>query len=268
MSGEHVYLYAVALSNDPCQRLGVGVDPRFPVDLVYFEHLAAICSRVGLDQFDVSRFQAESRQDAEWLSRVAVRHDEIVTAASTRPPVIPLRLGAIFRSHRSMVSRIWKRRSAVTERLMRLGERQEWAVKLFLQKPQTAGTFSQSADAALSSAARSKTGIGYLEEKRVQYQRQRHSRLAVREDLLRVEAALTPLADEYCPVPVAPAGLTDRSEKMVWNGVFLVSPTNAERWLALAERTRQAALSKGLLLEIKGPWPPYHFCSALDFEAA
>jgi len=268
MSGEHIYLYAITFSSDPCRRHGVGVDPRFPVYLVYFEQLAAVCSRVGLDQFDVSRFQAENQQDAEWLSRVAVRHDEVVMAASTRPPVIPLRLGAIFRSHKSMVARIWEQRSAVMERLMHLGKRQEWAVKLFLHKPPASELSPQSTDASLSSVQGSQTGAQYLKRKRVEYQRQCDSRSSLKQELLRVKATLSQLADEHSSVPVPPAGLTDHREKMVWNGAFLVSPANTERWLALVEKTRRAVLPRGLAIEAKGPWPPYHFCSALDLEAA
>ena len=267
MSDEHIYLYAITLSNDPCRRRGVGVDPRFPVDLVRFRQLAAVCSRIGLDQFDVSRFRAENQQDAEWLSRVAVRHNEVVMAASTRPPVIPLRLGAVFHSHSSMVATVWKHRSAVMERLMRLGKRQEWAVKLF-HKPPAAEPFPQSTNSSLNSVPGSQTGAQYLKQKRVEYQRQCDLRSSLRQELSRVEATLNQLADEHCSAPVLPTGFTDHREKMVWNGAFLVSPANIERWLALVERTRRAVLPRGLVLEAKGPWPPYHFCSALDLQAA
>lgn len=268
MSGEHIYLYAITLSNDPCRRLGIGVDPRFPVDLVRFRQLAAVCSRIGLDEFDLSRFQAENQQDAEWLSRIAVRHNEVVTAASTCPPVIPLRLGAVFHSHSSLVATIWKHRSAVMERLLRLGKRQEWAVKVFLQRPPAAELLPQSGNANLNSVQGSQTGAQYLKQRRIDYQRQCDLRSSLTQELLRVEATLNQLVDEHCSVPVLPAGLTEHREKMVWNGAFLVSPTNTERWLALVEKTRRAVLPRGLVLEVKGPWPPYHFCSALDLQAA
>ena len=37
-----------------------------------------------------------------------------------------------------------------------------------------------------------------------------------------------------------------------------------DRCVTLAEVLRATAASQGLILEISGPWPPYHFCPALD----
>jgi hypothetical protein len=58
--------------------------------------------------------------------------------------------------------------------------------------------------------------------------------------------------------------LTGRPEKMLWNAAFLLPRSASERWLALVEEMRGVAASKGLLLEVSGPWPPYHFCPTLE----
>ena len=54
---EHYCLYALTWADCPMNGIGPGVDPRFPVELVRYGRLAAVASRVGLDQFDLAKLQ-------------------------------------------------------------------------------------------------------------------------------------------------------------------------------------------------------------------
>jgi hypothetical protein len=55
---------------------------------------------------------------------------------------------------------------------------------------------------------------------------------------------------------------------MVFNAAYLLPAADVEPWLALVEQTRSAIQEKGLLLEVTGPWPPYHFCPELAVRAS
>ena len=248
MADEVYFLYAFTWSDCPVEGLGPAVDPRFPVELVVSGRLAALASRVGLDQFDLSRLAGQNAADVEWLSQVAYRHNAIISRAARLRPVLPLRIGAVFRSRASLASRLEHCRLAVTEFLTRLGDRQEWAAKIYLNQ----------AHPVASASARS--GKDYLFRKRDQEQARRTAQEQGLREAAALEAALDNQADRACRVRNLPASLTGRREKMLLNAAYLVSRSASEPWLKLAERLGRAAADKGLLLQVTGPWPPYHFC--------
>ncbi len=266
MNDEHVYLYALALAANPCRATGTGIDPRFPVERICFGQLAAISSRVGLDQFDVSRFRCENSDDAQWLSRVAVVHNEIVAAAWQCPPVMPLPLGALFRSRSSMLAKISQRESDVVRLLLRLGSCQEWAGKLYVSQPPAEHAATRPAAVAPRPANGQGKGAHYLKRKKADYQRRSEAFASLPQEVLAVENALGKQAEECRRVPTLSTNVTRRRERMIWNAAFLVSPDKTDRWLSVAKQVGQAsARSKGLRLQITGPWPPYHFCRSLSF---
>jgi len=263
MNGEHVYLYALALIANPCRATGAGVDPRFPVERICSGQLAAVTSRVGLDQFDLNRFRGETPQDAQWLSRVAVRHNEIVAGACACPPVIPLRIGTVFRSRASMVAKMREHQPTLLQHLLCLGDRQEWAGKLYASKPTVPDAPTRPAPVALHAKSGLSKGAHYLERKRADYQRRSEMRASLPQGVSAVESALKERADECRRVRTLPAHARWRREKMLWNAALLISPATVYLLLSVAERVGRAARSRGLLLEITGPWPPYHFCPSL-----
>ena len=112
---------------------GPGVDPRFPVELIRCGRLAALTSRVGLDQFDLAKLQ-EGTADLPWLSKVAVRHNEIIAAVARHLPVLPMRLGIFFASRSSLIAKLAPYEAEAAEFLRRLEDRQEWAVKIYVDE--------------------------------------------------------------------------------------------------------------------------------------
>jgi len=134
MGDQHYYQYAFAWPNCSVQEIGPGVDPRFEVEVVCDGPIAAVASRVGMDRFDVKKLQGETVEDIGWLNQVAIRHHEIVRQAPKSSPVLPLRLGTIFRSQASLVAAAARAQETVARFLRTFGDRQEWAVKLYLEK--------------------------------------------------------------------------------------------------------------------------------------
>ena len=130
---EHYCLYALTWAACPKDSFGPGVDPRFPVELVRYGRLAALTSRVGLDQFDLAKLQ-EGTADFLWLSEVAVRHNEIITAVARHLPVLPMRLGIFFASRPSLIAKLAPHEANTVEFLRRLEDRQEWAVKIYIDE--------------------------------------------------------------------------------------------------------------------------------------
>ena len=73
-----------------------------------------------------------------------------------------------------------------------------------------------------------------------------HARLAA----VAVEAKLNPLQ---------PRELTNRDERMLLNGVYLVDDRASSEFADVAAALQSEYAADGVELELTGPWPPYNF---------
>lgn len=258
---ERYYLYAVTWPDCSAESFGLGVDPRFPVELVGHGRIAALSSRVGLDQFDVAKLQ-QGTADLRWLSKVAVRHHEITGALARQWPALPARLGTLFVSRDSLVDKLARCEAHAAGLLQRLGDRQEWATKIYVvEDSHAAGEAARPSDAARAGA-----GAQYLAAKGKRLEHRRRVEATIRETVAAVEARLQSIADAWHRLRPLPATLTNRPEKMVWNAAFLVSRDALAAFQSDCTQLGDELSGNGLLLETTGPWPVYHFCPTLEPE--
>ncbi len=291
MSDPHYYQYAFARIDCSTAAIGAGVDPRFPVELVRDGPIAAVISRVGLDQFDPARLQGGNAEDLAWLASVAARHDEIIRQAARSSPVAPLRMGTVFCSLDSLRAAMGRLQESVVEFFDQLGDRQEWGVKLYRtaarakrrNAPVLAGeekgtgpicaTTMQAWCPPLGRSGKldlppssPRPGAEYLARKKAALEAHREVQADLQQAVEYVEQRLGGQAGPYCRVRTLACNLTGRKEEMVFNAALLLPPSALGRWLETAAEVRGELRSKGLLLEWSGPWPPYHFCPSLDLQ--
>ncbi len=278
--------YAFTQPECRVKEIGPGVDPRFGVELICEGTIAAVVSRVGLDQFAPERLQGKTAEDIQWLGRIAARHNEIICQAAASAAVLPLRLGTVFRSRDSLQATLLRHRAIVTEFLDRFGDRQEWGVKLYLEQrrlepvadhagpppphflPRTEPSGGNGASSAnprqpetLSSGT---SGTAYLAQKKAQLISRRAERANIYQIVQNVEQRLADKAEHCCRARNLPADLTGHREEMVFNAAYLLPGSAQASWLEAVEDVYRELQSKGLVLEISGPWPPYHFCPSLE----
>jgi hypothetical protein len=283
---EHYCLYALTRATGPGGSIGPGVDPRFPVELVRCGQLAALSSRVGLDQFDPAKLQ-QGTADVPWLTKVAVRHNEIIAALARHWPVLPMRLGIFFASRSSLIAKLAPYEASAVEFLQHLGDRQEWAVKVYVDEdradkailggPATPKSrapladflparphFTQGNARQPNGPVRAGGGTQYLVAKGLQVERRRQVDAMVRQAVLSVEARLQGFTDAWHRLRPLSASLTNWREKMVWNGAFLLSRADITSFQTACERLGGEVAPSGLIVELTGPWPPYHFCPSFE----
>jgi hypothetical protein len=283
-----------AFSEPTCrvQEIGSGVDPHFRVELIREGPIAAVVSRVELGDFSPERLQGKTAEDIQWLGKIAARHNEIICQAAASSAVLPLRLGTVFRSLESLQAMLVRCRSTVAEFLKRLGNRQEWGIKLYLEKrrpdplsghtgpppphflSRQRGNDADADDRDASGSERRANGGGlprsatsgtsYLTEKRAQLDSRREVRAAIHQTIQAVEQCLTSESEHYCRIRNLPRDLTGRSEEMVFNAALLLPSSAHARWLETIRQLDRDVQTKGLVLEVSGPWPPYHFCPNLE----
>jgi hypothetical protein len=284
--------YAFAKPKCRVQEIGPGVDPRHKVELICEGPIAAVVSRVGLDQFDPERLQGKTAEDIQWLGKIAARHNEIICQAANSSAVLPLRLGTVFQSRDSLQAMLVRCRSTVAKFLEQLGTRQEWGVKLYLEKrrpepipghigpspphylrPQRGNSPSFDNKTSIPDERRATnrnpfpsatSGTAYLTQKKALLDDRREQRASVCQTIQSVEQSLMSDAEHCCRIRNLPSDLTGRTEAMVFNAAFLLPASSQASWLETVQRVQRDVQSKGLVLEVSGPWPPYHFCPSLE----
>ena len=227
---------------------------------------------MGLDCFDPAKLEAGAAE-AKWLGEMAIRHNSIVGEAAGHGPVLPMQLGVIFQSRASLLDRLVRRETAVAEFLRWLGDRREWAVKVYLDEPLAERSLLPADPATAGPSDRPGPphaapgqGTRYLAARRLHQARSGQLQAAVRQELSALGEALQAGAETWRLLPPLPRGLVDRSQKMVWNAAFLLDRCNEDSFHAACQRLRGELAPKGLLLETSGPWPAYHFRPTLATE--
>jgi hypothetical protein len=79
-----------------------------------------------------------------------------------------------------------------------------------------------------------------------------------------VQQSLADKAEHCCRIRNLPSELTGRTEEMVFNAAFLLPSSSQASWLETVQNVDRDVHRQGLMLEVSGPWPPYHFCPTLE----
>ena len=269
--------YAFAAPHCRVQEIGPGVDPQYAVELLCEGPIAGLISRVSLEQFAPERLAGQTAEDIQWLGKIAARHNDIICQAARTSAVLPLRLGTLFRSRESLRATLVRCQAVVAKQLEQLGNRQEWGVKLYLERRNlesipaekgaqtgTVPLFPGRTDVPPPHFAGPQAGTAYLAAKKAERDSRRELRAGMQQTVQNVERCLADKAEHYCRVANLPSGLTGHEEEMVFNAAFLLGSATQGSWLATVEQVAQDIQSKGLALEVSGPWPPYHFCPTLE----
>jgi hypothetical protein len=241
----------------------VGVDPQFGVEVVVLGNVAAVVSRVRLAEFGAAALE-RNLEDRAWLERAARAHDAVVTHALGSGAVVPLRLCSIFSSRDRLLSMLRQEEARLLEELRRVENRAEWAVKILadpaaVEAAVGAGTAAEGGDATSAGEPDPSSGRAYLARKR-------HQRSAQEEAQALIDAAVGEaherLRRHACASAVLRpqnAELSGRRGRMVHNGAYLVDAAHAEEFASVAGELAGIQRSRGLQMELSGPWAPYNF---------
>ncbi len=260
---EPYYLYALTWADCPLQDFGPEVDPRYPLVLVRYGRLAAVASHVGLDQFDLAGLQQETL-DLPWLSKVALRHHGIINALAQHRPVLPMRLGTLFSSRKSLLAKLAPFEADAARFLTHLADRQEWAAKIYTDDDKESVPLSGASTGLRADAAHGGLGTRYLADQGRQVERRRQREALVGQAAAAVEARLKDIAEACRRLRPLAKAFTNRPQTMVWNAAFLLARPAVGTFRTVCGQLRGQLAPEGLSVETTGPWPAYHFCPSFD----
>lgn len=259
-----VYLFCFAGANLLQDFKGTGIDGESPIFLHGYKDIAALVCMVPLRDFTGEAAEA-NMQDLSWIVPRAVRHEEVVEEVLRLSPVFPARFGTLFLSPASIMEFMVRHYSTIADFLEGIRGREEWAVKVFLDREESRKTFMVNTLASWNDRPSPSPGARYLRERKL--------RASVENDLMEwvkgissgLWSNLQGLSENSAERKVLPeAG--EEGEEMVLNWAFLVAKENLERFRAVIDKANSEYACSGLRFESSGPWPPYSFTPALSDE--
>ena len=216
-----------------------GVDERSEFVLVRQGDVQAITTRVPLREFGSAALQ-ERAKDTKWLEQKARAHDQVLKAAMSGGPVVPLRFCTILRNEEDLRRVLETHYERIRESLAALAGRKEWGVKVLAREPATADLSS---------------GRTYLEKKQQAVRSRPEVRQASHQRARECHDQLAAVAEKSTLLP-----LSNRAEDpVVLNGAYLIPDANERKFHALIATMDERLEPHGLALEVTGPWPPYNF---------
>jgi hypothetical protein len=234
---------------DPVGRRGV--DPAHDVELIRHAGLAAIVSRVPLDEFG-ERALHEALEDLNRLEVLARAHQQVLDEALDRGAVVPLRICTIYESAARVQEMLARERDHLTAALRRLRGMAEWGVKAY-----AVGRVHSEA-----MAAQPVSGTDYLSRKRAHRDAAEIAWQAVDDAVDDVHVKLRERAADEALRPPQAGSLSGHEGEMVLNAAYLVADVDADGFRALVAELAGRYRQDGLEVELTGPWPAYNFSEA------
>jgi Gas vesicle synthesis protein GvpL/GvpF len=255
-AGDGIWAYCITRARDAPAIVGLA---GAPVERIVEGDLAVLVSRVPLSEFGEDALR-RNLNDLDWLERVARDHEAVLERALEEGTIVPLRICTIFADERGAGRMLSEQRPALDTALDVLDGREEWGVKLTVDR------------AALETAARDRApegsdeelegrsaGGAYMLRRRQERQlREAADRLAggIAED---VHARLQDWATDAVVNPPQNPEVSGHEGDMLLNAAYLVESAKVERLHELVEELRERHRELGARIELTGPWPPYNF---------
>jgi hypothetical protein len=261
-NGSGWYLYGVIAAARAPARVdaGISVDPAHEVELLAEGPLAALASKVSLEEFDEARLP-ERLNDPAWLERTIRAHEQELEHALASASVVPFRFCTVYRSEAELRRFLSERGGDLAELLRRVEGKIELGVKAYVDRERFAGALAERSAQARELEARvaaTEGGRAYLESRRLEQLVTKELERLAAEVVDASHARLVAAAEEGTLGPLQSPEVSGRSEEMLLNGAYLVpaAGTGLEDVVAeLAERYGELGVS----YEVTGPWPPYNF---------
>ena len=246
------YLYAVSRGLEP-GALGdlLGLTDAV-VEGVPVGDLVGLVSSVDLDEYGEEGLR-RNLERMDWLEVAARGHDAVVRAAAAVAPTAPMRLATIFLDDDGVRARLRDRYDEISGVLDRVEGHEEWSVKVLTRS---------AAETAVVAEPVAASGADYLRRRKEEQEgreadvRDAHRVAARVHDVLAAVAAASRRLQPQDP------RLTGHTGTMVHNAAYLVAVTRSEDFAAAVGE--QTAEYREVVVDARGPWPPYSFAMLDD----
>lgn len=217
------------------------------------DDLVALISAVPRREFAAEPLR-DNLNDLEWLGRVAREHEAVLEQVLAGATLVPLRLCTIFDDAEGVTRMLEREHDALTAALARLDGRQEWGVKLLVDRERMAA-----AAAPQGEQAQGEGGAAYLARRRHEREAREAARALAAQIVDDVDGSLRALAVDAVRLPAQNRELSGHTGDMILNAAYLVDADAAAELGTHVGELQERHAQYGARLALSGPWPPYNF---------
>ena len=261
------YVYCVAVSEPGEELLSgsipIAIEDGTALEPVTLDSLTAIVSRVPLSDYGEEGL-AERLNDAAWTAIRAMRHEHVVEHFAKNTSVVPLRFGTIYLSLSGIEKMLRENATDLTAIIERLKDREEWGVNVYCDRTVLLDEIAEVSPRLremAESAKQASPGQSYLMQKKIDALRVDEVKVEIERCANEIEEKLKVESVGATKLRVLKVETTEYGELKA-KFAFLVDRKNFDRFRDVAEDLAQSMQSKGIRIELTGPWPPYNFATS------
>jgi hypothetical protein len=264
-----LYLFCFARADLLGKIEGSGVDGHHPLFVLRgSRNLAAVVSEVRLEDFSGPAAELQMQQLA-WVGPRAFRHEAVVEQVMRHSPVLPARFATLFSSQESLAEFLETHDKTTSQFLERVADHEEWSIKGLLDRKQAAqALMSATLAAQQGQLATLPPGTRYFQEQRIRSAAEKELSLWLNETCREVASHLMKEASDFRECQVVPREPPESGTEVVLNWAFLLPRDATAAFRSRIDQVNEQHKTRGLVLELSGPWPPYRFVPALSMGTA
>jgi len=231
-----------------------------------YQDLEAVVSWVSLEKFGSVEIQKKAQEDLKWIKEKAQLHEKVVEQAMKKGDkilsVIPMKFGTIFKTKEKLKETLEKYYSKFQRTLENLAEKQEWAIKVYLNRKifeKEIKKISPTVQEKEKEIASMPEGMAYFMQKQIDDVVSKEAGGVLENYIENIFENLKKHAAAGTKGKILEKEVTNKPLPMVLNAIFLVPEDKLENFKNEIDKLNQKYKSMGFNFEYSGPWPPYNF---------
>jgi hypothetical protein len=244
----------------PASKLGLG-----KTYIISYQDLGAVVTKVPATGFSQEAIDRNTK-DLRWLSNTATKHEALVDYVMKLTTPIPLKLCTIFKDDARVVTMLKWNYSTFSPLLRRLQRKVELGVSAYALMD-VEKLAKQTEDKTIRSMQRK---IATESKGRAYFLKQELDEMLTSKFATKIDSYSRDIYEELKPIaeqakinkPIAAdlgANKDQPRADMMMNAAFLVSRDQITNFERRFRELKEKYESKGILLKLTGPWPPYNF---------
>ena len=235
--------------------------------VIPYQDLEAVVSEVSLEEFGSKEIQKKAEGNLGWIREKAKIHEEAIEQAmgkgsSNIIPVIPMQFGVIFKTKEKLEETLSKNLEKFRKSLDYLTGKQEWGVKTFLNQKVFGEFLEKGSEEILAKKKEAESlpkGMAFFAKKQALSKIDEIKEKELDKIKGEIHESLSQLAASSNKAKNLERELTGRIEEMILNGFYLIEESKLNDFQKKVEELKEKYSGKGIIIEMTGPWPSYHF---------
>jgi len=260
------YLYCIRLNTGNSKFSTEGIDGG-QVYTIACQDLEAVVSDVSLDKFGSEEIQKKAEEDLNWIKEKAQIHEEVIEQTMGKGslniiPVIPMQFGVIFKTKEKLEETLNKNLEKFRKTLEYLAGKQEWGVKAYLNRKVFEEFLEKGSEEILAKKKEAESlpkGMAFFAKKQAVSKIDEIKGKELDKITDEMYESLSQLAVSFNKAKILEKDFTGMPEEMILNSFYLIEESKLNDFQKKVEELKEKYNGKGIIIEMSGPWPSYHF---------